>query len=212
MRRGASACRSERSAGRPGGVRAGVCMWASALVREPDSKFPEGRFPFTVMAGLSRLSAVSARRGYPAQGRARRGSSRGGRQKEHAGRCMIGWPSKSLLSRILVEKPLRDPPKVCPSCQFLAPQAESWARATVYSILRRWGVAAQGGRRFKEQLEHAGLARPPEPLPNPAPWAELGRQSPPGDVVNGEAVHGLGEPEVVAHPVALSRSAGVEYL
>ena len=50
------------------------------------------------------------------------------------------------------------------------------------------GRLAQVCERLEERLEHAGLAQPPEPLPHRIPGTELGRQSPPGDVVDREIV------------------------
>jgi len=64
--------------------------------------------------------------------------------------------------------------------------------------------AAQGGQGLKEQLDHAGLAQAPKPLPDAGSGAGLGRQRPLGDVVHGERGHGF-EERAMSRPLSSRR-------
>ena len=71
---------------------------------------------------------------------------------------------------------------------------------------------ARGSERIEEGLEHARAAQAPEPLPDRVPVAELGRQSPPGDVVEGEVVKRFEELAVIPALVAPPGAAGPKQL
>jgi hypothetical protein len=49
--------------------------------------------------------------------------------------------------------------------------------------VRRWALL---GEQLEKDLECARPAQPPEPFPDAVPFAELGRDGPPTEVVNGE--------------------------
>jgi hypothetical protein len=72
--------------------------------------------------------------------------------------------------------------------------------------------AAHPRERLEERLEHARLAQAPKALPDRVPVAELGRQRPPGDVVEREVVKSFQELAVVAALGAAPRAAGPEHL
>src|SRR5436189_2050495 len=52
--------------------------------------------------------------------------------------------------------------------------------------LHEVGGGARRGERLEHGVEHPRPTEPPEALPDGVPIPELGRQSPPSDVVNGE--------------------------
>ena len=66
--------------------------------------------------------------------------------------------------------------------------------------------AAQTSKRLEEGFEDPRLAQAPETLPDRVPGPELGRQSPPGDVVQRKVVQGLQELAVIAALVAAPRT------
>ncbi len=68
--------------------------------------------------------------------------------------------------------------------------------------LHQMSRAAEAGERLKEGLEHASPAQAPEALPHRVPVAELGRERPPGDVVDAEVVQRFEEPAVIPAFVA----------
>jgi len=78
--------------------------------------------------------------------------------------------------------------------------------------LHEMGGLAVRGERLEQGLEDTRLAQPPEPFPDAVPIAELGRESPPSDVVDREIVQRLEELAVVAALVAPPRAAGPKQL
>src|SRR6476619_6443673 len=76
--------------------------------------------------------------------------------------------------------------------------------------LHEMGGLAVRGERLEQGLEDTRLAQTPEPFPDAVPIAELGRGSPPSDVVEREIVQRLEELAVVAALVAPPRAAGPE--
>jgi hypothetical protein len=71
---------------------------------------------------------------------------------------------------------------------------------------------ALGRERVKEGVEHTHAARPLKPLPNRVPLVEPRRQSPPGDVVEGEVVQRFEELAVIPALVAPPGAAGPKQL
>src|SRR6476646_10850072 len=78
--------------------------------------------------------------------------------------------------------------------------------------LHEMGGLAVRGERLEQGLEDTRLAQTPEPFPDAVPIAELGRESPPSDVVDREIVQRLEELAVVAALVAPPRAAGPKQL
>src|SRR6478736_8781909 len=78
--------------------------------------------------------------------------------------------------------------------------------------LHEMGGLAVRAERLEQGLEDTRLAQPPEPFPDAVPIAELGRESPPSDVVDREIVQRLEELAVVAALVAPPRAAGPKQL
>src|SRR4051812_45220465 len=64
--------------------------------------------------------------------------------------------------------------------------------------LHEVGGGARRGERLEHGVEHPRPTEPPEALPDGVPIPELGRQSPPSDVVNGEIMKRL--PETCGRP------------
>ena len=67
------------------------------------------------------------------------------------------------------------------------------------------------GEQWAEDLEYARPAEPPEPLPHAVPVAELGRQSPPYDVVHREIVECFRELTVVVPGLSTGGLRHIEY-
>src|SRR6476661_4526397 len=77
--------------------------------------------------------------------------------------------------------------------------------------LHEMGGLAVRGERLEQGLEDTRLAQTPEPFPDAVPMAELGRQCPPRDVVNGEIVKRFQKLAVVPPLVAPPRQHRPEH-
>src|SRR4051812_50049941 len=71
--------------------------------------------------------------------------------------------------------------------------------------LHEVGGGARRGERLEHGVEHPRPTEPPEALPDGVPIPELGRQSPPSDVVNGKIMKRFQKLAVVPALVAPAR-------
>src|SRR4029077_10761542 len=117
----------------------------------------------------------------------------------------MGRPPKSVLRWILVEKPPRERPRAWPCCPLCAGRRHVCTGRGGIEHLHEVGGGARRGERLEHGFEHPRPAEPPEALPDRVPMAELGRQCPPRDVVNGEIVKRFQKLAVVPALVAPPR-------
>ena len=80
---------------------------------------------------------------------------------------------------------------------FLARRRDVGANRCAVEHLHQMGGFAALREGFEEALESAGVAQPPEALPDAVPVAVLLRQSPPGDVVHREIMQGFEELAII---------------
>lgn len=120
-------------------------------------------------------------------------------------------PRQSGLRWILVEKLPRERPSAWPSCPPCPGCRDVGANGRRVERLHDVGRAAGPCQPVEHGLEHAGPGKPPEPLPDRVPIAELGRKRSPGDVVDREVVKRLQELAVVPPHVAPARQSRPEH-
>src|SRR6476659_4461813 len=77
--------------------------------------------------------------------------------------------------------------------------------------LHEVGGGARRGERLEHGVEYPRPTEPPEALPDGVPIPELGRQSPPSDVVNGEIMKRFQKLAVVPALVAPARQHRPEH-
>src|SRR3954452_11753900 len=123
----------------------------------------------------------------------------------------IGRPPKSVLRWILVEKPPRERPRAWPFCPLLSRLPTHVHGPWSSRASARGGGGARRGERLEHGVEHPRPTEPPEALPDGVSIPELGRQSPPSDVVNGEIMKRFQKLAVVPALVAPARQHRPEH-